>query len=85
MPRTECDNHTTGTALVTGTDRTGWLNGRPDGVKDSLRAVQFALLKAGFQQLDFGIACLRHHGKLKSQLLAGDDLPDQVGVQQQLV
>ena len=61
------------------------LNGRPHGVEDSLRAIQFALLKVGFQQLNFGFASLRHHGKLQSQCLAGNDLTHEVCVQQQLI
>ncbi len=61
------------------------LNGRPHGVKDSLRAVQFALLKAGFQQLNFGVASFCDHSKLQSDWFVRDDLTDQVGIQQQLV
>ena len=61
------------------------LNRRPHCVEDSLRAVQFALLKAGFQQLHFGFASLCDHGKLQSDWFVRDDLPDQVGIQQQLI
>ena len=61
------------------------LDGRPHGVKDSLRAVQFALLKAGFQQLNLGVTSLCDHSKLQSQCLAGNDLTHQVCVKQQLV
>ena len=61
------------------------LNGRPHVVKDSLRAVQFALLKAGFQQLNFGVASLCDHGKLQSHRFVRDHLTDQVSIQQQLI
>ena len=61
------------------------LNRRPHGVEDSLRAVQFALLKSGFQQLNFGITSLCDHGKLQSDWFVWDNLTHEVCVQQQLV
>ncbi len=60
------------------------LNGRPDGLKDSLRAVQFAFVEACFQQLNPRVASLRHHGKRQSQCFAGNDLTDQIGIEQQV-
>ncbi len=60
------------------------LNGRPDGLKDSLRAVQFAFVEASFQQLNARVTSLRHNGKLQPQCFAGDDLTDQIGIEQQV-
>ena len=61
------------------------LNGRPHGVEDSLRPIQLALLKTGFQQLNFGITSLCDHGKLQSHRFVRENLTDQVCVKQQLV
>ena len=61
------------------------LNRRPHCVEDSLRAVQFALLKAGLQQLNFRVASLCDHGKLQSHWFVRDHLTDEVRIQQQLI
>ena len=61
------------------------LNGRPDGLKDSLRTVQFAFVELSFEQLDLWVATLCEHSKLQPQLFSGNHLADQIGVQQKLI
>ena len=61
------------------------LDGRPHGLKDSLRTVQFAFVELCFEQLNLWVASLRHYCKLQPQLFTGHHFADQIGVQQQLV
>ena len=61
------------------------LDGRPNSFKDAFRAVQFAFIEWGFEQLHLRIASLRDHRKLQPELFAGHHFADQIGVQQQLI
>ena len=61
------------------------LDGRPDGLKDSLRLVQLAFIELCFEQLDLWVASLCQHRKLQTQLFARNHLADQIGVQQKLI
>ena len=61
------------------------LNDRPHSFEDAFRAVQFAFIEWGFEQLHLRIASLRDHSKLQPQLFAGHHFADQISVQQQLV
>ena len=56
------------------------LDGRPHSFEDAFRAVQFAFIEGGFEQLHLRFSRLRDHSKLQPDLFAGHHFVDQISV-----
>ena len=61
------------------------LNSRPHAFKDTLGAVQFALIETRLEQLHLRTLSLGDHSELKANLFAGYQTTYQIAVQQQLL